>query len=379
MELCLCLFKYFPYGGLQRDFLKIALGALARGMRVTCYVMSWEGEIPPGLQVILLPAKGRSNHARCWHFAQLLQEVLATKKYDCVMGFNRLPSLDYYFAADICFDEVVSQKYPWFYRLLPRYRTFLRLEAMVFNKKSSTQILLLNPAQKKVYQKFYQTPSERFHCIPPGIALPQRRLTQMQAREVLNLNIPKNAYWLLMVAKNLQLKGIERNLKALAELPENLRRQTYLLVIGSDGVSYYKKIVKKMRISEQVIFLGAVDDVDTAMQAADLFVHPALSEAAGMVLIEALVNSLPVLTTDNCGYAFHIEQSKGGRVVPGAPFDAASWLKALIQLLQEIPNVVLKKNAQAYVQSANLSGMVEEVLNYLKECRSFFKTPSSVE
>ena len=43
-----CLFKYFPYGGLQRDFLRIALETQARGFNIRVYTLEWEGDLPAG-------------------------------------------------------------------------------------------------------------------------------------------------------------------------------------------------------------------------------------------------------------------------------------------------------------------------------------------
>jgi len=38
-----------------------------------------------------------------------------------------------------------------------------------------------------------------------------------------------------------------------------------------------------------------------------------------MILLEALTAGLPVLATDVCGYAFHIQQAGAGRVL-ASPF-----------------------------------------------------------
>ena len=61
-----------------------------------------------------------------------------------------------------------------------------------------------------------------------------------------------------------------------------------------------------------VRFLGGRADVDRFYDAADFLLHPAYSESAGKVLLEALTHGLPVLTTDTCGYAPHILKAKRG-------------------------------------------------------------------
>ena len=47
MQLAFVLYKYFPFGGLQRDFMRIALECQQRGHQIRVYTLIWEGDIPP--------------------------------------------------------------------------------------------------------------------------------------------------------------------------------------------------------------------------------------------------------------------------------------------------------------------------------------------
>ena len=51
------------------------------------------------------------------------------------------------------------------------------------------------------------------------------------------------------------------------------------------------------------------------MAAADLLVHPARYDTAGTVILEGIVNGLPVITTAACGYARHVEAANAGSVL----------------------------------------------------------------
>ncbi|MCK4488081.1 MAG: glycosyltransferase, partial [Desulfobacterales bacterium] len=88
MKFAFCLFKYFPFGGLQRGFLRIAEICLERGHQVDVYTGSWQGEIPDGLQVSILPVRRLTNHRRYESFAKRLSKYLAARHYDAVVGFN---------------------------------------------------------------------------------------------------------------------------------------------------------------------------------------------------------------------------------------------------------------------------------------------------
>mgnify|MGYP002666758183 FL=1 len=88
-----------------------------------------------------------------------------------------------------------------------------------------------------------------------------------------------------------------------------------------------------MGVEEQVQFFSGRDDVAELMSAADLLLHPAVQEAAGIVLLEAVVAGLPVLTTEVCGYAGYINAAQCGVVIP-EPFEQENLNTALFDALQ---------------------------------------------
>ena len=64
LTLAFCLYKYFPYGGLQRDFMRIALECQRLGHHIRVYTLIWRGEIPPGFEIIIVPVDALTNHTR---------------------------------------------------------------------------------------------------------------------------------------------------------------------------------------------------------------------------------------------------------------------------------------------------------------------------
>lgn len=68
MKLGFILFDYFPFGGLQRDCVKIARTCAARGHSVTLLTRTWQGDKPADLDVEVLGRRGFSNISRNRHF-----------------------------------------------------------------------------------------------------------------------------------------------------------------------------------------------------------------------------------------------------------------------------------------------------------------------
>ena len=174
MQLAFVLYKYFPFGGLQRDFLRIAKVCQARGHSIRVYTLSWDGDVPEGFEVILVPVRALSNHRRNDKFAVWVKAALTRRPADRVIGFNKMPGLDVYYAADPCFAEKAQTQRSRLYRFGARYRHFYSYERAVFAPEAGTEILMISDVQQPLFAKHYRTPAERFHLLPPGIA-PDRR------------------------------------------------------------------------------------------------------------------------------------------------------------------------------------------------------------
>ena len=173
MKLAFALFKYFPYGGLERDFLRIAKECQSRGHEIFVYSFIWEGEVPEGFNLTLIPVKGISNHQRISDFSQKLSQLLLQKvpqeKFDLVVGFNKMQDLDLYYAADPCYEAKVREQHGKLYRLGNRYKVFQSMEESVFSVDTNVELLFISDIQMENFKKIYHTPAERFHSLPPGV------------------------------------------------------------------------------------------------------------------------------------------------------------------------------------------------------------------
>jgi len=364
VKLAFCLFKYFPFGGLQRDFLRIAKESLDRGHQVDVFTMAWEGEHEPGLTIHMVPARGLSNHARAKNFIAAIAHRLLS--YDVVVGFNKMPGLDIYYAADTCYQAKAHAQRGLWYRLTPRYRHLIAFEAAVF--KSSTEILLLSRKQQDDFMRYYQTLPERFHLLPPGIA--RDRAAPHNAQDIRHhmrseLGIRGDEFLLLMVGSGFKTKGLDRVLRGLAALPNDLQTRCKVYIIGKDNPRLFQKQASKLGIKEKIHFLGGRLDVPNFFLAADLLLHPAYNENTGTVLLEAMASGLPVLTTDVCGYACYIKDANAGYVL-SSPFNQAEFNQAVANMLLSPERADWKKNAIHYAKQADIYSMPERAVDCIE-------------
>ena len=110
----------------------------------------------------------------------------------------------------------------------------------------------------------------------------------------------------------------------------------------------------ELGVSSRIRWLGYVqsEDVPAHFAAADVLAHPARVDVTGAVILEALINGLPVVATDCCGFAPHVERSGAG-VLLASPFDAKDLVAALAKVCGP-QNAAFSANGIAYGKSPEL-------------------------
>jgi UDP-glucose:(heptosyl)LPS alpha-1,3-glucosyltransferase len=381
MKFAFLIFKYFPFGGMQRDMLRIASALAGKGHEVHVYAISWEGEPPPsGIHVHLLEARGLLNHKRYENFMRKAQAEVAAKDFDLLLGFNPAPGLDVYFAADSCFKERAHQERGVLYRLSGRYRWFAANEKAVFGPGSQCEILLLSPQEKADFQRWYATPDQRFHILPPYLSAERMVLRdKAQCRQALReeLGIGGQDHVLLLVGSGFRTKGLDRAIHALAALPPALREQTHLLAVGQDNPKAYRQLANDLGLASRVHISAGRADIPQLMQGADLLVHPARRELAGHVLLEAMASGLPVLASDVCGYAFHVKQANAGRLL-ATPLESDELGRELVGMLTSSQRESWAANGLDYahtIMAANGGSAEADILVRLAQHKAGKRSP----
>lgn len=356
MDISICLFKYFPYGGLQKDFMQFYQLLRERGHAVRVYCGSWEGPKPDGLDLHEVPVSGLSNQRRNQQFAEYVLADLKQHPVDLVIGFNKMPGLDVYFAADACFEAKAREERSWFYRQMPRYRYYSQAEKAVFSKGLPTKILLISETEKQKFIRYYGTEAERMTMLPPGVFETQKspaNSAQIRAEFRKSHQLSDSDLLLLFVAASFKTKGLDRVFKALAALNDSQREKVQLFVVGPDKPDRYLDLANSLNIQNKVHFFGGIDDVQPFYLGADCLIHPARTEAAGVVLLEALLAGLPILASGVCGYGHHIVEADAG-IVMGATFQQDECNAALVKCLDDAQLKRWRENALNYADTADL-------------------------
>lgn len=384
------LFKYFPHGGLQRDFLKFTDRALVRGHRVRAYAPDWSALPDPwheraGVEFVTLARTGHFNHTRDASFCRALQREQARRPVPVLLGFNKMPGLDAYYAADSCFLAKAYAQRPRCYRWLPRFKRYVALERAVFGVASKTQVLSISDRELALYQQYYQTPELRCHRLPPGIErdrVASLRTPAEQAQLGLvtraSLGLAAGERLLSFIGSGFRKKGLDRALQAFAALPPALRAKVRLLVAGADHAAPFQRLAQRLGIDQRVIWSTAGrDDIPGCLAASDALLLPAYDENTGTVILEAMLSGVPVLVTANCGYAPYVVTEEAGLVCP-EPFVQMLLNEQLQTLLTSPQRERWRANGLAAGSSDRWFGLADAVIDVLEALAAGSTVPATV-
>lgn len=367
MLLAFALFQYFPYGGLERDMLTVARLCQERGHQVRIFTRSWQGAQPDDVAITLLPVRALTNHGRALAFAARLKDELKSMPGAIVVGFNKMPGLDVYYAADVCFAEKVFEQHGFFYRLTPRSRHYLAFEKAVFDANGKTEALLISKTQLDLYQRYYHTPASRMHLLPPGISrqrIAPENHAELRPQLRSEYRLRDSDFLMLFVGSDFQRKGLDRALHGIAALKPDLRSRVRLWVAGQDQAAPFESLATSLGVADNLRILGARDDVSRLLWAADALIHPAYSENTGTVLLEGMVAGLPVIASEACGYAHYIEDFDMGCVLRGDI--TASAVAAAIATVAAVPGDSWRARSKALVATADIFSMPERAAEIIE-------------
>lgn len=364
----------FPGGGLQRNCLAIAQILRRRGHDVVVFAARVDGTLPKDVPIEVLPNRALTNHGRNRRFAADLAGA-TRHRFDLVVGFDKLPGLDLVY----CADPAVAARTGW-RRLTPRHRVLRALEGSCFAAGEHTRIIALSPAQIEGYRRTWHTEAERIALLPPNLEPerrhPERRRDGSRERRRAALGIAPEHWCWLAIGRQPQHKGFDRAVAALEQFPA-----ARLLIVGlaasHASAAPLRKLARRRGVADRLALLGFVPDAELpdVMAAADLLIHPARADTTGTVILEAIVNGLPVITTAVCGYADHVRAADAGAVVP-EPFAPAGLLAAL-RRAREPSAAQWSANAMRYGERAELYSGLEVAADLILRAKSLRRSRES--
>ncbi|KNY26432.1 glycosyltransferase [Pseudobacteroides cellulosolvens] len=165
---------------------------------------------------------------------------------------------------------------------------------------------------------------------------------------------------LINVARFEQAKNQEMLLDSFEMVVKECKNVKLLLV--GDG-EYRQKIMKKavrMNLTDYVEFLGIRSDVPALFASSDIFAFPSITEAFGLVLVEAMASGLPIVSTTIGAVPEVVMNGISGILVE--PNNPEAFAEAIIRLVKN--KTLRDEMARNAAQSAGRFELKKMIINY---------------
>jgi UDP-glucose:(heptosyl)LPS alpha-1,3-glucosyltransferase len=329
MNLAIIRRQYSSSGGAELYAQRLMSALVGTGHAVHLFTEGWDNA-PQGVRVHRVEVRA-SRADRAWAFALAAQKEIAAQSgvFDRVFSLERTLRQDVYRAGDglhrVCLRRM-RQFAPWWRRWLVgqgRYhRELLRLEAQTFHPDNTKRIIVNSEMVRREIVEEYGFPSERIFLVRNGINVARFQNGKRQETRA-RFGVGAEDYLLLFAGSGWKRKGLRFALEFMRANRSDPRLK--LLVAGKGRKSWNSP--------SNVIFAGAMPDLENACAAADLFLFTPLYEPAANVVFEALAAGLPVVTSAFNGSAEILEPGRNGTVIenpadPNAIAQAVAYWRA---------------------------------------------------
>jgi glycosyltransferase involved in cell wall biosynthesis len=245
-------------------------------------------------------------------FFSWFTKKLTSNKYDIVHSHELVSHANVYTIHVPCFKSILLNVsgFNKNLRLIntlisPRKIAYLLLEKKQMDSKSSRSYISVSDHLSRNIMNCYPSINDIL-IAHPGINDVGYDSNHSHFNIKNELSIPKDAFILLLVAKEFKKKGLPTLIKALQILNIN---NIYLLIAGKD-----KKIniAIPKELEPNIYFLGQVENIHQIYPEVDILIHPTLSDTFGMAPLEAMSHKIPVIISNFkfCGLSEYLDDSQ---------------------------------------------------------------------
>ena len=340
-------------GGTERCMAQLAAALAARGHLITVFSSSRDNSILPGATWHRVPMIPWPHLARFFSFlimsgvVRVATRFINGERFDIVhsTGPDVLrPTVTTFHCCAKAVAAVLRQRnsertwhdWPSRFRRWSNVLTYLiiaSLERYVARTGARRVLVVSNLLASEISENYRPLPG-RLGVLHNGVDL--REFHPWGSEDIAGarnaLGTPNGQGVVLFVGHNLERKGLDVLVNALARLAERLRRTCpYLIVAGGTGRKAHMEDVR-IRLNGNVRFLGTRADMPRIYNAADLLVLPSEQESFGLPVLEAMACGLPTIVSRCAGVAEVITDGFDGVLLddPTSPEEVADKIEGLI-------------------------------------------------
>ena len=234
--------------------------------------------------------------------------------------------------------------------------------------KIPAKIITVSLANQNLMEELYPAQTNKLTTIHNGLEKAPTAISTSR-----HLHIKKDLFHAGLATKIIFSAGTLHPRKGYKLLISSFKKITskfdnLKLVIAGEGPERpaLEKLIKNLDLGKKVVLLGQCNNIAELMQASDIFVLPSLKEAFGLVILEAMQNSLPIIASRIGGIPEIISSEKLGLLTEAG--DKNSLIKALSKLLSKPDlRVQLRKAGLTHWQNFTAKKMATETAKIYRQ------------
>jgi UDP-glucose:(heptosyl)LPS alpha-1,3-glucosyltransferase len=357
-------------GGAERSVFEMAGALSALGHDVD--IVAAKGQTSSeNIRVLCQDKPGR--RACYFTFKKALKEHLSENHYDIIHSVLPFEFADVYQPRGGTYIESTlrnaasyQNRFTKSYKKLTAFtnlrRTILRrAERKLCSKPDGPIIAALSKYVAEQFKQHYAVKDDHIVVIPNGVKTDKRigaeeaKKLREQITRQLGLKETTNAVFFLFAANNFRLKGLAPLIKAMQSAAAQRRTQadTYLIAAGSDRISKYRKMAKKLDVDKKIVFSGPVRHIQNILSVIDVAVLPTFYDPSSRFILEAIAAGKPVITTRFNGATDLFIDNRHGKVIDG-PEDIGALAEAIRYFAD-------KNNIQKASEAIAADNLIEKV------------------
>lgn len=338
----------------------------------------WGGTLPSNVRVIECRPFSIGRTWRLKAFAGKVQQQLRSLSVDLVQSQVHLPQIDIFRADGGVHAEWLEQRWRgatkpkrWWRQFGSYHREKLRMERQMYASSQLKAVICNSRMVCDDIERHFPNYRATLRVIENGIDVARFKRddsTDQIGRDTRRqLDIAEHASVFVYVGSGFERKGLATAIAALA----HVSTRAHLIVVGRDSrMGQYRRAARAHGVYERVHFMGSQDDVRPYLWAADALVHPALYEAFGIVIAEAMAAGLPVLASRRTGAALSmIDGPQTGCVLDA--LDVAGFGRAMSEFAarDEVQRRRASADCECIAQGYTTERMRAELLDFYGDFR----------
>jgi UDP-glucose:(heptosyl)LPS alpha-1,3-glucosyltransferase len=337
---------YRPFGGVERVALSLINGLLKKGIKLALLTQprqDWPIS-DPGLEIVPLGVSRGHRLFQAWLFNKGVNRYLSRCNGACILSLDKVTRFTHLHAGGgthRTFLSIKSRYQSRLARLFTKLSLFhhyiLYVEKRGFENPNLIKVRCNSTMVMNIIQDEYHVPSEKLVLVHSGIRW-QAMQESFQNRENLGRDLLAESHlnpqlhYLLFLGSGFQRKGLDVAIKGLLAMP----LEYHLVIVGKGNRGRFLRLAAALGLDSRVHFLGPKPNGWRYASFCNAVVLPSQYDPFGGAAAEGHAMGLPVLVSDQTGYADLVTPAENGIIIETPMTDGRidHAFRALAQLIE---------------------------------------------